>query len=366
MDPATDGKDLEDLQREAAQKALDANNRRNAEQLARRNAIADRAEQFGEHLDDEPLTDEMLEGLGESDDVRTAKAIARAQRETDEDESDEPTAWIDPDRPANDEDEEDEDDDARAAGADDVRIRDGVKQYRLVVNGKVAWRTLAQIRATAQKVESADEYLQVAADTVKTARRAAEIERKDEDADRQRQERKAQRVALLQRAMMGDEQATEQLAELLDATPSVVTPDVLQVLDERLESRVTFREAVSWFEGEYAAELKHPAMKAYAGQLDAELASQNPDLSPKKRLAAVGNRIRKELRSTYGIAEGSRGPSNKALRKADIVRPNAASSRMQAPGEDEGEDESPSSVIQGMARARHQPRAVVHGPIRNR
>ncbi len=363
MAQATDDRTEEEIRREGAERALQANQARNADRLARMEQIADSAETTGEHVDDVEVTDEMYQDLELSDEQREARAIVKARvRAEDADEGHDEQE--DDDTPANDVEAEDEADEARDAGADDVRLRNGVKEYRLVVNGKVKWATLDQIRATAQKVEAADEYLQVATETARKATRAEPSAEEAQAKARASEERKAHLRSLLARQAMGDEQAIDELAGLLDSAPSVVTPDVLKALDERFDSRVTFREAVDWFEDEYGAELRHPAMKSYAGELDAALAVQNPNLSPKQRLKRVGDQIRKELGDTYGL--GSRqGPSAKAQRKSEIRRPQQASGRVRA-AEDEGEDEDVSSVINGMAKGRHQPRAVVHGPIRNR
>lgn len=364
MAQETDDRTEEELRREGAERALKANQARNADRLARMEQIADSAETTGEHADDVEVTDEMYQDLELPENVRAARAIVKAQVRAEDDGEDHDEQSDDEDEPANDVGAEDEADEARDAGADDVRMVNGQKQYRLVVNGKAMWKTLDQIRATAQKVEAADEYLQVATEA---ARKATRVEPSAEEAQartRASEERKAHIRSLLARQAMGDEQAIDELAGLLDSAPSVVTPDVLKALDERFDSRVTFREAVDWFESQYEQELKHPAMKSYAGELDAALALQNPGMSPKQRLKRVGDQIRKELGDTYGL--GSRkGPSDKAQRKSEIRRPQVAAGRQRA-AEDEGEDEDVSSVINGMARGRHQPRAVVHGPIRNR
>jgi hypothetical protein len=353
----------EEQRRAAAERAVQANQARNADRLARLEGIADSAETAGDHRDDEELTDEMWEDHELTEEQVNARAMARAA--TGEGEEAEETEEEQGDRPRNDQREEEADDAAREAGADDVRIVDGVKQYRLLVNGKAQWRTLAEIRATAQKVESADEYLQTATDTVKRATRSAPSAEEAAEADRTRKERLTRRKELLRRVAMGDEQAIDELAELDEAAaPSAVTPDVLRALDERFDSRVTFREAVSWFEGEYAGELKHQAMKSYAGELDAALAAQNPTMPPKTRLKRVGDQIRRELKDTYGLTAGAGGPSEKARRKAEALRrPTPAGERRQEKV-DEDEAGDVQSDIQAIARARHQPRAVVHGPVR--
>jgi hypothetical protein len=343
-------------------------------------AIADSAETTGDHVGDEPLTEEMLADAELPENVRAARAMAKAAARA---ESDEPVAVEEPaeddtsttDEPTNDQEQERQDDEARAAGADDVRVENGVKQYRQVVNGQEKWETLAEIRARAQKVEAADEYLQVASEAARRATSSeptAEQRRTAEDQERRKAERRSHVKELLKRQALGDEAAIDELAELLDATPSAVTPDVLRALDERFDSRATFRDAVDWFETEYGGELKHQAMKSYAGELDAAIAAENPKMPPRERLKRVGDQIRRELSETYGIkrrqqsATDSGTPSDKARRKAEAARqPDAAAGKAAQEREDEGAEDT-QTVIQKMAQSRHQPRAVVHGPVRNR
>lgn len=373
-DKKTEGEKSEaELRREGEERARQANSRRNTERLDRLSAIADSAEESGDHVGDEELTEEMLADAELTEEQRTARAIAKAQAEGGEDDVDERETEIEEaeedqgDEPRNDQGEEARDDEARNAGAEDVRVRDGVKEYELVINGKRVWRSLAQIRAAAQKVESADEYLETAVETAKRATRAGPTDEQKAEAARQRSERVAKRKDLLKRVALGDEAAIDELAELDEqsAAPSAVTPDVLRALDERFDSRVSFREAVNWFEDEYDDVLRHQAMKSYAGELDAALAAKNPTMPPKERLRRVGDQIRRELKETYGLT-ARQGPSEKARRKAEAPRkPAPAGERRQERGEEE-EVEDTSSVIQKMAQARHQPRAVVHGPIRGR
>jgi hypothetical protein len=364
MPPEVENQDPEALRQEREQKAREANTRRNAERLARFDEIADSAEQHDlEHKDLVEVTDEMLAENELTEAQVNARAIARAQSESPQDEDEE-----DDETPKNDQAEEARDEEARSAGADDVRIVDGEKQYRLVINGREVWKTLSDIRAAAQKVESADEYLQTAAETARRAAQSVPTAEEAQAADRKRQERLSHRKELLRRVAMGDEQAIEELAELDEsAAPSVVTPDVLRALDERFDSRVTFREAVSWFEREYAEELKLKAMKSYAGELDAALAAREPKLPPLERLKRVGEQIRQELQETYGVVRGKApGPSEKALRKAGAPRPPTPAGERQRAQATEEEAGDVASDIQKMAQARHQPRAVVHGPIRGR
>jgi len=361
-------KDPEVARREAMERALKANSQRNADQLAIRDRIADSAEGDQEHGEMQEVTDEMYADMELPENVRAARAMAKAMAEGKQEESSEEST-DEEEGPKNDQREEAKDDEAREAGADDVRVNEkGLKEYRLVINGDERWMSLKEIRARAQKVENADEYLQTAVETARTAARAVPTAEEKAEAERQRQERRTRVKELLKRQALGDEQAIDDLAELIDAAPPAVTPDVLRALDERFDSRVTFREAVSWFESEYEDVLKHQAMKSYAGELDAALAAKSPQMPPRERLRRVGEQIRRELKDTFGIAQGTAGngaPSTKAQRKAEVRRPPPAGERPRTEaGEDEAEDYS--TTIQKIAQSRHQPRAVVHGPIRNR
>lgn len=347
-----------EARRIAAQKAVEANQRRNNDRLARMEQIADQAEQVGEHVGDQETTEDMWKDHDLTEDQATARAMKAAEdRPVEEEDEEEDTSRITD--PQNDQTEERADDSAREAGAEDVKIVNGEKHYLLIVNGKEKWLTLAQIRASAQKVEAADEYLQTATDAVRKVTRAQPSQEEAEEQVRAKSERKAHIKDLLTRSNMGDEQAIEELAETF-SEPSV-TPDVLRSLDERFDSRVTFREAVNWFESEYETELRHPAMKLYAGKLDSQLAEEHPNWSPKKRLQNVGEQVRRELKD-LGF-KGVDAPSAKAQRKAEVRRPTPAGERRVEKSEDT-EEESTQSVIQKMAQGRHQPRAVVHGPIK--
>jgi hypothetical protein len=363
---STETEKTEEEKLAAAERAIKANEATNVRRLSRVEQIADSAEKQGEHLDDEPVTDAMWQDFeaddGLTQEQRTARAvaIAAARKHTGDDPDDkEPEIQEESvvDTGFHPVEEPQETLDA------DTRQVNGVTQYRLIVNGKRKWQTLEEIRATAQKVESADEYLQTAVDTVKNATRAAPSAEEVEKADRVRAERLSHRKELLRRQAMGDEQAISELAELdVVSAPSAVTPDVLRALDERFDQRATFREAVTWFEKEFAPELKHPAMKSYAGELDASLYAQNPRLDPKERMKRVGDQIRQELKETYGLA-ARQGPSDKAIRKAEVRQPVQASARQPKPA-DEDETGSVAEDIARIAKAHGQPRAVVHGPIR--
>lgn len=338
--------------------ALEANKKRNEEQLSRRNAIADASDAHDpEKLDLEEVSDEAW---AEEDNVdRGDDEEAEGEEKTGDDAEAVRQAQAD----------EDANDVAREAGAEDSRKRkDGVVEYKLTVNGKVRWQTLKEIRDAAQKVESADEYLQQATDGV---RRLATDGHADDDAEALRTAdaeaaadlaaRREHLKDLYRRAAVGDEEAIDELAQLQAGLPRV-TPDVLRTVDERVDARMkgrqTFEDAVVWFESEYATELSSPLAKQIAGRRDAEIAGQNPKMPPRERLKKVGDELR-QLRKELGAPLDGSAKPNKQQRKEDAPALPTAAGR-QRPAGDEEEAETPGTAIERMAKARGQARAIKH------
>jgi hypothetical protein len=325
---ADEKEQTEETRRERERLAAEANKKRNEEMLDKRNAIADsadeaRAADFEDYNPEEPKEEDEPE----------EEVVAEAQkvdRELDE---------------------------ARDAGADDIRVVEGKTQYRTVVNGRERWQSLAELRATAQKVESADEYLQEAAASVKKAAQLQpSTEERQAQADAEAQARRSRLRETLSRAVMGDEAALDALAQSIDEGPSRVTPDVLQLVDQRVDGRMTFRQAAAWFDSEYAEELKSPRLKQYIVTRDTQMAQEHPDMPFKERLQRVGDEVR-EMRKELG---GSVVPvTTKQARKESAPQaPQAAATRQrQAPEDDE---EGYESAIDRMAKARGQPRAHKH------
>ena len=123
--------------------AREANETRNNDRLNRLNAIANQTDEAKvqdgmEDLDDEAWDEQARARPPHNHADENEQAVAAAEqadRETDE---------------------------ARDAGADDVRVTNGVTHYRLVVTGQEKWLTLEQLRASASKISAADEYLRTA------------------------------------------------------------------------------------------------------------------------------------------------------------------------------------------------------------
>lgn len=334
-------RDAEALVKENKEKAEAARDKRNQASVSARDRIADNAD--AERQKTEPL--EEIEEAPNPEEIDTGG-------DPQEHENEEGDAQALADAQA----EEDAQDAARDAGADDARKNAaGVTEYRLTVNGKPKWQTLEQIRAAAQKVESADEYLQNAAATV--TRAAAERPdpasvQADAEAVAADTKRREHLKDLIRRAALGDEEAIEEWAQIQDGL-SRVTPDVLRIVDQRVDARVSgtnaFQGAVGWFEKEFATELKSPRMKAMAARLDKELAEKDPKLPPRERLQKVGEELR-EFRKELGAPAGD-GQSQKQRRKETLPSiPNAGGRQREESSEEE--TESTTDTIARMAASR--------------
>lgn len=318
--------------------AREANQKRNNERLDRLNNIANQADQTKTADGLEDLDDEAW---SESDGRRRPTPQDRPEREQDDDDSVVAKA----------EKADRELDEARAAGADDVRVTNGQTYYRIIVNGQERWLTLQQLRDTSSKVTAADDYLRQAKESAKSLLSAP-----PSDSDEVASSGRARTRELLNRALMGEQEAIDELAQVLER-PSV--PDVAKLVDERVDGRLTFREAVSWFDREYAQELKDPRVKDYMVWKDSQLAAANPDMDFKERLRQVGEEARALRGRSTVVSQPEPSRSQKEQRKASVRALPQAAGR-QVDEADEEEDETYESAIQKMAKARGQLRPVIH------
>jgi len=308
---------MTDEEAKREQEAKAANDQRNNERLERLNAIANQNDESGEFDD---VEDEAWDDQTPAADVPDAEPEEVAE--------------------------------ARSHGADDVRETNGETYYRIIVNGQERWLTLAQLRETSSKVTAADEYLRNAKQAMHNVTGAPST---DEPQSRETGVRD-----MLTRALMGEQEAIDELARRLERTPSQT--DVLRSVDERIDGRLTFRQAVDWFETEYADTLKIEPVRARAVQVDAELAAQNPDMDFKARLKMVGDDARtylQQLRSQLGVVAQESGRSQKEARKASVRSLPVAGGR-QSDGGEEGDDETYETTISKMAQSRGQGRPIIH------
>jgi len=232
----------------------------------------------------------------------------------------------------------------------DTKTVNGEVYYRQIVNGHEKWQTLKEIRATASKVDGADEYLRQAAESVKNASRLALSPDKDEPSDLG----EAEWADLLARNALGDVEATKILASRLAAKPSV-TPDVLRTIDQRL----SFRTELASLEDKSKDLLENPYTKRLFRDRLSEMREENPTMG----LTEAYTSIDKELRAAFpGISKAK--TQDKLERKKTLVNVPTAAAR-QAPVEDEEGEEDVSVEIQKIAKARGQT-PVMHGLRRER
>jgi hypothetical protein len=331
-------KSPDELRQEREKAAREANAARNNERLERLNQIANQSDELKvkdglEDIPDEAWNEQAgskQPSEGSPDEPEPREVLAQAEAE---------------DKAA---------DEARDAGASDVKVVNGETYYLLVVNGSEQWKTLKELRETSSKVSAADQYLH---DAKEAAKRITEA---SPSTDEGSSPKKGRARELLSRALMGEQEAVDELAQLIDAEPSRVTPDVLQAVDERVDGRLTFRSAVEWFDSEYKEELKDPQLKARIVRRDKEMATLYPDMDFKQRLKEVGDEARAMRRAASPAAPVSQDRlREKEQRKASVRAIPAAAGRTQD-DEDEDDGETYESAIAGIAKARGQSRPVVH------
>ncbi len=368
----SDDTTLEQQQTEKTEKldrARKANDERNRARLERINAIADANDTAGaaemretdgnKLVMREPETPEAVEAAAAKEELDAERFLAEQQARSLQAEGAEPESTTTQAA------EPTEAEPAKAEAQPDTKVVNGITYYLTVVNGKEKWLSLEQLRTTAQKVESADEYLASAAASVRNSARLA-LSKEDEPSKIEDDDVDLEKT--LSSAVMGDEEAIKKLAAVVkgikaaQAKPSAVTPDVLQQFDERW----SFRRAVEWFEEQYQDVLGDPKLKRLVYERDSELAKDSPTLPYKQRLKAAGDEIRGWLQQKTGTQPVKASPSETKLeRKKTLVSVPSAAAR-QTPVEDEDAEESVEDAIQKMAKARGQSRAIVHGRTNQR
>jgi hypothetical protein len=365
-----DEKTLTPAEIEAAnlKKAREVNEGRNQSRVSRLGEIADNNEAMraGEMVDtpggdirmkEEP-TAEDKEATAERESADAERALAELQAKALQEEGAAPEIAAEEEAPEGK--EEEPEGEAAEEKSTDTKVVNGETYYLTVVNGTEKWLTLPQLRAAAQKVESADQYLAAAAESVRNAARLDLSGKKDEPSKVEKDDWKK----VLRSVAMGDEEAISKFASAIEslqearAKPSEVTPDVLQQIDERW----SFRRAAEWFEDQYQDLLGDPVLKKLVYDKDAELAKDSPTMAYKKRLKTAGDEVRGWLQKRTGTpGVKATASETKDARKKTLVNVPSAAAR-QTPAADEEAEESVEDVIQKMAKARGQGRAMVHRP----
>lgn len=214
------------------------------------------------------------------------------------------------------------------------------RKFKLKVNGRELELTEDELIKRAQKVESADRYLADAAEALRKAQVSpdpAQQQTSDEDD-----------LALVRALQMGTEEEAVQAIRKIRATPSK-KDDVASLIDQRL----TFREAAAKFESDFKDVLSDPMLKRLAIQKDAELLQNGDTRSYLERYTEIGNELREWKSSLSKGSEPASKVQDKLERKSKVTSINAANVRA-TPVIEEEPDDSPTSVIEKMARSRGQ------------
>lgn len=229
----------------------------------------------------------------------------------------------------------------------DEKVINGVNHYLAVVNGREKWLTLTQLRDTAQKVQSADEYLSNAKEAARNASQLALSPTDDVPAQLGKDELRK----LLAASALGDEDAIDALASVL-ARPSVVTPDVVQQIDQRL----SFRTELAQLESEHREILENPWTARLLRDRLNELKSEDPSMRLTDAYRKIGGEIREAFPEKFKTSPGANLYS-KRERKRTLVNAPTAAGRASV-GEDSGDEldyeQTVAAGISALAKARGQ------------
>jgi hypothetical protein len=332
------------------------NQRQNNSRLARMQAISDRVDggraedfedvegdratgaAFGGEFDDSPEAREA-QALREEEEARVAleEEATRAEAENLQAEG---AAEGEVETPAA--------DTGDGGDAPEEKLINGVKHYLVLTPKGEKWLTFPQLKASAQKVESADEALQRANDAVRKATQLALTPREepnDEESDLDVE-------SILSSAVMGDREAIKSLASLLKTRPSK-TPDVSREVAQAIATRSAVQTAEAQQKDIFEVDALVPVFKARLAQV----AQAEPELSIIAAYKKAGDVVRKEFAPMLKKAPTQQ---SKADRKRTLVNPPQQGSRQAVRADEEGE-ENPTSVIDQIAKGRGQARAIRHG-----
>jgi hypothetical protein len=232
--------------------------------------------------------------------------------------------------------------------APEEKLINGVKHYLVITPKGEKWLTFPQLKAMAQKVESADEALQRANDAVKRATQLA-LTPREEPSD---EESDLDVESILSSAVMGDREAIKSLASLLKTRPSK-TPDVSREVAQAIATRSAVETAKAQQKDIFEVESLVPVFNARLSQV----AQAEPELSIVAAYKKAGDMVRKDFAPMLKTPART---ESKLDRKRKLVNPPTQAAR-QAPREDQDGEESPTSVIDQIAKSRGQNRAIRHG-----
>jgi hypothetical protein len=225
------------------------------------------------------------------------------------------------------------------------------RKYKITVNGVTKEVDEDWLVQTAQKVDSADDYLREAANLNNQARslKTPQTETKEEEPDE---------VQLARAIQMGTEEEAVAAIRKLRSPTGPSSDDLARTIDERL----TFQKAVDWFKDEYKDIVGDPVLNALAIQQDNMLRAQGDKRPYSDRFKDIGEGIRGWLKGKAPTPEVQAEPvtkvesteSKKARKAAAPQAPKPAATKVAQPVEEEEED-SVQDTIANMAKSRGGP-----------
>lgn len=262
--------------------------------------------------------------------------------------------------------EEAETEAARLAAAADEDRQPTTQMITRKINGKDVTLPLEEWLIRAQKVESADEYLQDAArqrkELLRTEQPPAPVVPQGPTKEELAATQLAEMRQLARAIQMGtEEEAVAALAKMqnMSRAPTLTVEDVGRVADERLK----FNTALNWFSGEYKDLMGNPQLYSMVIEREAALVASGDRRPYAERYKAVGEEIRTWRDDLIASAKPAPATptvpvtsldAKRAAKAATPKAPTSASTKA-VPVQQEEEDESASSVIAAMAKARGGP-----------
>lgn len=175
---------------------------------------------------------------------------------------------------------------------DDLQVSEEPKKFKLKVGGKDVEMTESEVIARAQKVENADEYLRSASQSVKTAATLAlsSDEQEPEETDFR---------ALAKALQMGTEEEAEQaLRKLTERAKPSKTQDVSQLV----RSELTLRDEKAKFDEDFKDVLTDPYLAKLVTEKDKEFFEADPNLPYNQRWRKAGEEVRTWAKGFKGVS----------------------------------------------------------------
>lgn len=242
------------------------------------------------------------------------------------------------------------------SGAEVVVEEPAPQKVKIKVNGKEEELTMQELIERAQKSEGAEEKFREAArlraEAEELRKKNLEPEPSSEDVAAKEREKRRERVRAIQ---MGTEdealQAWEEMERnLTHNAPPLREDEVIQ----KVQSYLSFNEAVSRFKSEYKDIVEDPVLLDIVLERDKKLLAQGDPRNYWERYDELGKDVRKWMAEKTKTTTPPPAPDkNKQQRKASAPAvPQGASTKAPEAIADEETELSPSEVIAEMARKR--------------